>query len=291
MTDKPTALTRLPDELEPMSDEDLARRNAAPLQPVMEMQPGVATPMAMIQTAIQSGAGIETLEKLMAMQERWQANTARRAFDSAIADARAEIRPIVKTAEVDFNSQKGRTHYKHETLDGIATQIDPVLAKNGLSYRFRSKQENGQLHVTCVIAHRDGHSEETTLSGAPDNSGNKNSYQAIGSAATYLQRYTLKLALGLSAAKDDDAQGAGRDGDNKPGATSVDDMFQARCAAAEKALRAEKSLQSLGAYWQSLAKDEPRVARCPEIVRIKDECKAALTNSQNADLDGDEIPY
>ncbi|MBB04097.1 MAG: ERF family protein [Pseudooceanicola sp.] len=165
------------------------------------------TPAQMLMVAVERGADMEKLEKLMDLQERWEAKESRKAFDNAIALARAEIKPIVKTAEVDFTSQKGRTNYKHETLDGIAQQIDPILSKFGLSYRFRSKQEGGGLHVTCVVAHRDGHSEETTLFGPPDNSGNKNGYQAVGSAATYLQRYTLKLALGLSATKDDDGQG------------------------------------------------------------------------------------
>jgi hypothetical protein len=163
------------------------------------------TPGQMLMAALEQGVEIEKLEKLMELQERWEAKESRKAFDSAIAMARSEIKPIVKSAEVDFTSQKGRTHYKHETLDGIASQIDPILSRYGLSYRFRSRQEGQVLHVTCVIAHKDGHSEETTLYGPPDQSGNKNSYQAVGSAATYLQRYTLKLALGLSAAKDDDS--------------------------------------------------------------------------------------
>lgn len=166
------------------------------------------TPAQMLMAAVERGADMEKLEKLMELQERWEAKESRKAFDSAIASARAEIKPIVKNAEVDFTSQKGRTNYKHETLDGIAQQIDPILSKYGLSYRFRSKQEGGNLHVTCIVAHKDGYSEETTLFGPPDQSGNKNSFQAVGSTATYLQRYTLKLALGLSAAKDDDGNAA-----------------------------------------------------------------------------------
>lgn len=174
-------------------------------------------PMALIERAVIAGAGVETIEKLMALQERFEANRARRAFDAAIAAARAEIKPIVKTAEVDFSTSKGRTNYKHETLDAIASQIDPILARHGLSYRFRSRQDAGGVHVTCVIAHREGYSEETTLSGPPDMSGNKNPYQGIGSACSYLQRYTLKLALGLSAAKDNDANSvAGVNGQISP---------------------------------------------------------------------------
>ena len=42
-----------------------------------------------------------------------------------------------------------------------------------------------------------------------DNSGGKNSIQGIGSSITYLQRYTLKLALGLAAGRDDDGNTVG----------------------------------------------------------------------------------
>ncbi len=162
------------------------------------------TPMQLLSVAVSQGADIDKLEKLMALQERWEASNARKAFDAAISAARAEIKPIIKTGHVKYNN----TDYKHETLDGIAQAIDPILGKNGLSYRFRSSQEGAVLCVTCILAHSGGHSEETALRGSPDTSGQKNAYQAIGSAATYLQRYTLKLALGLSAAKDDDAKSA-----------------------------------------------------------------------------------
>jgi len=152
---------------------------------------------------------VEKLEKMLDMQERLWAREARQAFDNAIADAKADIPPILKSGTVDYVNSKGqRTHFKHETLDGIAKVVDPILSSHGLSYRFRSEQKDGMLHVTCILAHRDGYSEETTLQGAPDMSGSKNNYQAVGSAATYLQRYTLKLALGLSAARDDDGKTA-----------------------------------------------------------------------------------
>lgn len=194
-----------------------------PEQASLPARGGEITPMAMISMAIEKDAGIEKIQQLMDLQERWEANQARKAFDAAISLARADIKPIVKKATVDFETSKGgRTHYKHETLDAIAEQIDPILSDHGLSYRFRSRQENGMLTVTCIVAHRDGHYEETALSGPPDSSGSKNAYQSVGSAATYLQRYTLKLALGLSAAKDDDAESAGQQESSRvPGA--VDD--------------------------------------------------------------------
>jgi len=168
-------------------------------------EPQDHTPMAMIDRAIQHGATPDTLERLLALQERWEANQGRKAFDAAISEAKAEIPAIVKHAEVDFkNKTGGRTYYKHETLHHIASVVDPILSKHGLSYRYRTAQEGNAVSVTCVVSHRDGYSEETTLTASRDETGNKNSIQSVGSTVTYLQRYTLKAALGLATADDDD---------------------------------------------------------------------------------------
>ena len=62
--------------------------------------------------------------------------------------------------------------------------------------------------MTCILTHDMGHSEETSLEGSADNSGSKNSIQAIGSSVTYLERYSLLAATGL-AVKNADNDGAG----------------------------------------------------------------------------------
>lgn len=169
----------------------------------------ILTPMEMLNQAVSNNAGVETLEKLMGLQERWEANEARKAFDAAMSSLRGELPEIVKRSEVDFTSQKGRTNYKYEDLSSVTAALSPVMARHGLSFRWRTNQENGGVAVTCIISHRDGHYEETSLHASPDNSGNKNAIQALGSAVTYLQRYTLKAAVGVAASADDDGQGAG----------------------------------------------------------------------------------
>ncbi len=166
------------------------------------------TPMAMIGRAIEGGAGIETLEKLMALQERWEAGEAKREFDAAISEAKAEIKPIIKNRHVSYDTGRGTTEYVHEDLAAVAEAIDPILTKHGLSYRYQAKQDGMMVSVTCIVSHRRGHREETSLSAGADNSGSKNAIQSIGSSVTYLQRYTLKLALGLAAARDDDGGGS-----------------------------------------------------------------------------------
>lgn len=201
-------------------------------------------PMDLIRDALARGADLETIKELRSLtveMDQWQA---RKAFDAAMAAAKAEIPPIAKNRTVDFTSTKGNTHYKHEDLAEIARTVDPILAKHGLSYRFRTKNApNEPVTVTCVIAHRDGYFEENSLSGPPDDSGNKNSHQRIGSAITYLQRYTLKAALGLAASNDDDGRKAG----DAPSGTITDDQVEdLRSLIVEAAPDLPKFLENFG---------------------------------------------
>jgi hypothetical protein len=170
------------------------------------------TPMAMLNVAVARG-DTHLAEKLMDLADRWDRTQARKAFDAAIAAAKATMPVINKNRAVDFTTQKGRTNYRFEDLAEIARTIDPILAANGLSYRFRTTSlPNEPITVTCIVSHREGHFEENTLSAGRDESGNKNSIQGIGSTITYLQRYTLKAALGLAASNEDDGRAAGNDG-------------------------------------------------------------------------------
>jgi len=180
-----------------------------PALPLSELRP--TGPLAAITQALRDGATPETLERMMSLQERYEAAQAKAAFNGAIAAAKAEITPIVKTRTAGFESQRTgtRTEYQYEDLAAIATAVDPILARHGLGYRYSAKTGDMAVSVTCILFHSHGHSEETTLTAGLDNSGSKNPIQSLGSALSYLQRYTLKLILGLAAAKDDDGAAAG----------------------------------------------------------------------------------
>jgi hypothetical protein len=146
------------------------------------------TPLAMIGQAVERGANVKTLEKLIDFHQRWETSQSRKAFDTAMAEAKARIPVILKNREVDFTVQRSRTHYRYEDLAEIARTVGPTLASFGLAYRFRSSVEGALVKVTCVLSHRDGHYEENQLAAATDETGNKNSIQAIGSTLTYLVR-------------------------------------------------------------------------------------------------------
>jgi len=175
-----------------------------PVVPVVLEPSQPATPMEMLSRALERGADLSVLEKLMDLQERHERNQAKKAFDAAIAAAKAEIKPIIR-------NRTGNNSKKYADFAAYAEGVDAILAKNGLNYRHRSQQPEKEIAVTCILSHRDGYAEDTTLKSPPDTTGNKNAIQAIGSTITYLQRYTLALALGLASAEDDDGQAAGGD--------------------------------------------------------------------------------
>jgi hypothetical protein len=161
--------------------------------------------MSLLSAALARGADGGMLERLIEFHERSQAHEAHKAFEKALAAAKVKIPVIAKNRQ----AMVGRQPYRHEDLAEVARTITPILARRGLSYRFRSQSTGAVVTVVCVISHRDGHSEENSLSASPDESGEKNSIQAIGSTLTYLQRMSLKAALGLAASDDDDGQAAG----------------------------------------------------------------------------------
>src|SRR5215468_3132268 len=171
------------------------------------LAPAPTTPMQMLQLAVERGASVEILDKLLNLQERVEANQARKEFDAAFAAVKAEVGIIKKTGT-------GHNGKKYADMADIARALDPVIAEHGLSYRFRANRVANELIVTCVICHRAGHYEENSLPGPLDLSGSKNPIQAVGSTCTYLQRYTLIAAFGLAASvegniiNDDDGEGA-----------------------------------------------------------------------------------
>jgi hypothetical protein len=173
---------------------------------IIENAPGqivplaATTPMQMLAQAIDRGMSPEVIDKLMSLGERWDKTQARKAFDVAIARAKAEI-PVIKKTAAGHNN-------KYADLAAIARVVDPIIAKHGLSYRFRTAQTD-KISVTCVLSHEAGHFEENTLTGMPDKGPGRNDIQAIGSALTYLQRYSLVQALGIAASEDDDGKAGG----------------------------------------------------------------------------------
>lgn len=157
--------------------------------------------------AIEKGAGIEQLSSLMDLHLRMGKEFARREFIRAVSEFQSKVKPVQKTASVKYTTGKGSTNFTFAKLGDIIQAITPTLAECGLSVRWSSKTSDNLIAVTCIVSHVGGHEEQTTMSGEPDQSGGKNNIQAKGSTMTYLQRYTLNLALAICTEDDNDGAG------------------------------------------------------------------------------------
>jgi len=157
-----------------------------------------------INLAIETKADLPTIEKFMDLRERWEKNEARKAYNEAMTKFKANPPDINKNRHVKYTTNSGKTtEYNHADLFNVTDKISSELSKYGLSASWTTAQVEKQISVTCRISHVQGHSESTTLSSSPDDSGGKNSIQAIGSAVTYLQRYTLLALTGLATREQD----------------------------------------------------------------------------------------
>ncbi len=165
-------------------------------------QAGKVEPDQLMVMALQQGADVSVLERLMDLAERHQAQQAKMAFDEALSRFKADPPTVKRNKHVSY----GNTDYWHATLDHIVDVVSPALSACGLSFNWTTTQNESGVSVTCKLSHVMGHSMETTLFSAPDDSGKKNAIQAVGSAVSYLQRYTLMALLGMAASDDDDGQ-------------------------------------------------------------------------------------
>lgn len=186
-----------------MPKENTARE--MPTQLAIPEPKTALTPAELLQMAISRDADIDKLQRLMELQERWEANEARKAFVAAMKRFKDNPPQITKNKHVQF----GTTNYHHATLDHVCEAVTKGLSAVGITHAWKVAQDNGVITVSCVLTHELGHSEATQLMGQADTSGSKNAIQAIGSTVTYLQRYTLLSACGLAASNDDDGKNGG----------------------------------------------------------------------------------
>lgn len=166
------------------------------------------SPLAAAATLMQQSDGkidVDKLEALLKVQMLWEANEAKKAYVQAMSDFKADPPEILKDKTVKYKDVK----YSHSSLHNVTTCINKALSEHGLTASWVTSQDNGGIKVACKITHIQGHSEETSLSAPPDQTGSKNPIQAIGSTVTYLQRYTLLALTGLATHdQDDDGKGA-----------------------------------------------------------------------------------
>ncbi|MBL4886791.1 MAG: ERF family protein [Planctomycetaceae bacterium] len=149
----------------------------------------VASAQGLLEMAITSGADIDKLERLMQLQERYEAKNARSSFTQALGMFQANC-PSIKKLKQGHNS-------KYAPLEDIISQVKQVMFQSGLCYSFSQKQADNQIEVSCHLSHVDGHTETVSMRSEADKSGNKQPIQAIASTVQYLRRYTFTGVTGI----------------------------------------------------------------------------------------------
>ncbi len=177
---------------------------------ISDTAPVEVGPSGLLAMAIGKGMGVDELNALMDMQDRMDAKAAKKAFLKAMKVFKKDPPTLRKDKHVSFDTSKGRTEYNHATEYQVVHLISAALNKVKISARYKIDQtEKGDITVTCIITHVDGHSDEASLTAASDTSGGKNHVQGVVSTVTYFKRQTILLVTGLAVdGQDDDGQGS-----------------------------------------------------------------------------------
>lgn len=171
-----------------------------PSSEVMEYASGLLDVIA--RAARDPNVDIDKMERLIAMQERVQSRNAEIAFNAALAELQPGL-PVINERG-GIKDRNGNVQSTYALWEDVNEAIRPLLAMHGFALRFRVERTGDQISVTGILSHRDGHSEQTTLSLPADGSGSKNAVQAVGSSTSYGKRYTAFALLNITTTGEDD---------------------------------------------------------------------------------------
>lgn len=157
------------------------------------------SPAHLIEMAVEKGTDPQNLEKLMDLQERWEAKQAKKAFDDAFAAFQADCPPIVKQKEVNL----GGGGYSYAAYEDIMHIIRQPLANHGLALSFDSEWiEGGLLKTVCIVSGH-GHERQSSVTLPVPSEMRVNSTQKGGAGLSYGKRYSVINALNLSVVGED----------------------------------------------------------------------------------------
>jgi len=225
----------------------------------------------LISQAIDKGVSVETMEKLMTLQERWEKNQAKKAFDEAISNFQKSCPVIAKTKKV--LNKDGRTiRYQYAPLEAIIEQIKGILSDNSLSYKWEVENKENAIRAIAIVSHIAGHSETSSFEVPIDKEGFMTAPQKYASALTFAKRYAFCDVLGISTADEDtDATDVNKEPDVK--STKAKIMLLLRTLGRESKTKAEveKSIKDLVQLPLSEKNYAEIVSRLEALVKERDE--------------------
>src|SRR6516225_3952720 len=163
--------------------------------------------------ALDPGADVEKLERLMTMYEAHKAKEAELAYNAAkgrILKKLAGIKIVKNRAvlnEIDnAKPQRGIGEaFKYAPLEEIDKHLRPLLAEEEMDLSYSDEPAaGGGLRIRGRLKHlQGGYYEDSFLSASPDTTGGKSNVQAVGSTNSYLRRYVACNIFNIVVVGDD----------------------------------------------------------------------------------------
>ncbi len=192
---------------------------------------GAGSITRLLELAIEKNMPIESLGKLVELQEKMLAIDARNQFNLALARFQELCPPIKKARTANIATKSGGAYsFTYAELEEIQATVNPVLTPLGLSYSFSSSATEKLLTVVCTLAHIAGHSVSSSITLPVDNPSGASPQQKYGMAHTYGMRRTLAAVLGLTMTDDDVGEATAKDLDPKKldedQITAIEDLLE-----------------------------------------------------------------
>lgn len=211
-----------------------------------------------IQTAIDKGASIETLERLLTMREKLKAEQAKEAFDADMAVFQGQCPVIKKTKKVMNKPDKGGgVRYVYAPLDVIVSQTKKYISQNGFSYTITAGIVDNKVTAVVKVTHKLGHSQSSDFTVPIDTESYMNAPQKVAAALTFAKRYAFCNAFGILTGDEDNDANSIKVGTEEDAFTVAVKMIEAAKtddALDKVATRASKSDKFTGAQKNQLEK-------------------------------------
>ena len=181
--------------------------------PLLDGAPAV---LALIErVALDPGADVEKLDRIVAMYERVKAKEAELAFNAAkgrILKKLAGIKLVKNRPAVLYEIEKGKSQkgsyqaFKYAPLEEIDKHLRPLLLEEEMDLSYSDEpREHGWILIRGRLKHLPGgHFEDSFMPAPLDTSGGKSTVQGVGSTNSYLRRYIACNIFNIVVVGDDD---------------------------------------------------------------------------------------
>jgi hypothetical protein len=147
---------------------------------------------------------VETIERLLAVQERVMSKQAEDEFNTAMSAAQSEM------GRISADATNPQTNSKYASYGQLDKALRPIYTKHGfaLSFGEADSPKADHIRVVCYVTHRGGHTRmyhrdmpvvTTGLAGKV----NMTQTHGNASAQSYAQRYLLKGIFNVAIGEDD----------------------------------------------------------------------------------------